>query len=56
MSTRRPLTGIPADRRPLGQHFGHCVGEKTLATLAEGAQAAPVWIASLGDELEARER
>lgn len=55
MSTRRPLIGIPADRRLLGHHYFHCVGEKYIAAVAEGAQAVPVLIPSLGEGLEARE-
>lgn len=55
VSTRRPLIGIPADRRLLGHHYFHCVGEKYIAAVAEGAQAVPVLIPSLGDGLEAHE-
>jgi putative glutamine amidotransferase len=55
VSTRRPLIGIPADRRLLGHHYFHCVGEKYIAAVAEGAQAVPVLIPSLGEGLEARE-
>lgn len=55
VSTRKPLIGIPADRRLLGHHYFHCVGEKYIAAVAEGAQAVPVLIPSLGDGLEARE-
>ena len=55
VSTRRPLIGIPADRRLLGHHYFHCVGEKYIAAVAEGAQAVPVLIPSLGEDLEARE-
>lgn len=55
VSTRRPLIGIPADRRLLGHHYFHCVGEKYIAAVAEGAHAVPVLIPSLGDGLEAHE-
>jgi putative glutamine amidotransferase len=55
VSTRKPLIGIPADRRLLGHHYFHCVGEKYIAAVAEGAQAIPVLIPSLGEGLEARE-
>jgi putative glutamine amidotransferase len=55
VSTRKPLIGIPADRRLLGPHSFHCVGEKYIAAVAEGAQAVPVLIPSLGEGLEARE-
>lgn len=39
----------------MGHHYFHCVGEKYIAAVAEGAQAVPVLIPSLGDGLEARE-
>lgn len=55
MSTRRPLIGIPADRRLLDHHYFHCVGEKYIEAVAEGARAVPVLIPSLGDGLEARD-
>lgn len=55
MSTRKPVIGIPADRRLLGRHYFHCVGEKYIRAVAEGAQAVPVLIPSLGDGLNVRE-
>lgn len=55
VSTCRPLIGIPADRRLLGHHYFHCVGEKYIAAVAEGAQAVPVLIPALGEALQARE-
>ncbi len=58
MSRRTPLIGIPADRRILGPHPFHCVGEKYILAVAEAAGALPVLIPSLGedglDELLAR--
>jgi putative glutamine amidotransferase len=48
----KPLIGIPADRRLLGPHYFHCVGEKYIAAVAKGAEAVPVLIPSLGDELD----
>ena len=45
----KPLIGIPADRRILGPHPFHCVGEKYIAAVAEGADAIPVLIPSLGE-------
>ena len=53
--TRKPLIGIPADRRLLGHHYFHCVGEKYITAVAEGARATPVLIPSLGDTLNVRE-
>jgi putative glutamine amidotransferase len=55
VSTRKPLIGIPADRRLLGDHYFHCVGEKYIRAVAAGADAIPVLIPSLGDALDTRE-
>lgn len=55
MPTRKPLIGIPADRRLLGHHYFHCVGEKYIRAVAEGAGAIPVLIPSLGEAFEPRE-
>jgi len=48
----KPLIGIPADRRLLGAHYFHCVGEKYIAAVADGARAIPVLIPSLGEGLD----
>jgi putative glutamine amidotransferase len=48
--TRKPLIGIPADRRLLGHHHFHCVGEKYINAVAYGADAIAVLIPALGDE------
>ena len=48
----KPLIGIPADRRLLGAHPFHCVGEKYIAAVADGARAIPVLIPALGDGLD----
>jgi putative glutamine amidotransferase len=45
----KPLIGIPADRRILGPHPFHCVGEKYITAVAEASGAVPVLIPSLGD-------
>jgi putative glutamine amidotransferase len=56
VSTRKPLIGIPADRRLLGDyHYFHCVGEKYIEAVVEGAQAHAVLIPSLGDAFNVRE-
>ena len=55
MATRKPLIGIPADRRLLGRHFFHCVGEKYIRAVAEAAQAVPVLIPSLGEAMNVRD-
>lgn len=52
MATRKPLIGIPADRRILGPHPFHCVGEKYIDAVAEAAQAIPVLIPSLGERVD----
>ena len=49
MARRKPLIGIPADRRILGPHPFHCVGEKYIAAVAEAANAIPLLIPSLGE-------
>lgn len=51
LSTHQPLIGIPADRRLLGNHYFHCVGEKYIQALILGAGALPVLIPSLGEGL-----
>ena len=55
MSQHKPLIGVPADRKFLGHHYFHCVGEKYLVAIVEGADCVPVMIPSLGagDRLDA---
>jgi len=48
MTIHKPLVGIPADRKLLGNHYFHCVGEKYIKALIEGADVVPVVIPSLG--------
>jgi putative glutamine amidotransferase len=48
----RPLIGVPADRRILEPHPFHMVGEKYLKALIDGANALPLIIPVLADELE----
>ena len=52
MAERKPLIGIPADRRILGLHPFHCVGEKYIRAIADAADAVPVLIPALGDEVD----
>jgi len=52
VATRKPLIGIPADRRILGPHPFHCVGEKYIDAVAEAAQGIPVLIPALGDRAD----
>ncbi len=46
---RKPIIGIPADRRLLGLHWFHCVGEKYIAALVQAADAVPVLLPALGE-------
>jgi putative glutamine amidotransferase len=48
----KPLIGIPADRRILGPHPFHCVGEKYINAVALGAEAVPLLIPSLGEDAD----
>lgn len=50
MPRPRPLVGIPTDRRILGPHPFHCVGEKYIAAIVAAAEATPVLLPSLGDQ------
>jgi len=49
---RLPLIGIPADRRLLGKHYFHIVGEKYIDAVATGAGAVPVLVPALGPGLD----
>ena len=42
--TRLPIVGFPCDRRSLGKHPYHLVGEKYLTAVREGSQALPLLI------------
>ena len=55
MTNRRPTIGLPADRRMLGQHPFHAVGEKYIRAVLEGAGAIPLLIPALGAELDGDE-
>ena len=55
MASARPLIGIPADRRMVGAHPFHMVGEKYARAVLEAAQAVPVLIPSLAEELRFEE-
>ena len=47
----RPLIGIPADRRIVGAHPFHMVGEKYARAVMEAAGAAPLLIPAFAEEL-----
>jgi putative glutamine amidotransferase len=55
MARARPLIGIPADRRIVGHHAFHMVGEKYARAVMEAGQAVPVLIPSLAEELRFEE-
>ena len=46
---RKPIIGIPADRRLLGHHWFHCVGEKYINAIVQAADAVPVLVPALGE-------
>jgi putative glutamine amidotransferase len=50
MAPVRPLIGIPADRRMVGAHPFHMVGEKYARAVIEAADAAPLLIPALAEE------
>jgi putative glutamine amidotransferase len=51
MAPGRPLIGIPADRRMVGDHAFHMVGEKYARAVMDAAGGVPVLIPSLAEEL-----
>ena len=55
MASKRPLIGIPADRRLLGAHPFHAVGEKYITAVLDAAGALPLLIPSIGRELALEE-
>ncbi len=50
--TKKPIIGVPADRRMVDPHPFHMVGEKYLHALVEGSNGLPLIIPALGDSLE----
>ena len=48
---RRPVIGIPADRRIIGPHWFHAVGEKYITAVTAAAGAIPLLIPALGETL-----
>ena len=51
MASARPLIGIPADRRIVGMHPFHMVGEKYARAVLAGAEGIPLLIPALAEEL-----
>src|SRR5713226_6781897 len=51
MAAARPLIGIPADRRMLGLHPFHVVGDKYARAVLDGAGGLPLLVPALAEEL-----
>jgi putative glutamine amidotransferase len=51
MKSRRPVIGIPADRRMIGKHPFHQAGEKYMTAVTEAAGGIPVLLPSLGERI-----
>jgi putative glutamine amidotransferase len=51
MAAARPLIGIPADRRMLGLHPFHVVGEKYARAVLDAAGGLPLLVPALAEEL-----
>lgn len=49
----KPVIGVPADRRQIDLHPFHMVGEKYLRALIDGADALPLIIPVLSDQIDA---
>jgi putative glutamine amidotransferase len=49
MSSKRPVIGLPADRRMIGHHPFHAVGEKYLVAVADAAGGIPLILPVLAD-------
>ena len=55
MPPKRPVIGIPADQRMIGQHPFHAVGDKYVRAVVEAADGIPLLIPALGDRLRLEE-
>ncbi len=55
MKSRRPVIGISADRRMIGRHPFHLVGEKYMTAIADAAGGIPVLLPALGDSADIEE-
>ena len=49
MSRKRPVIGLPADRRVIGDHLFHAVGEKYVRAVVDAADCMPLVIPALRD-------
>ena len=52
---KRPLVGVVADRRMVGEHVFHLAGEKYLEALLKGAGVYPVILPALIEEVDVEE-
>ena len=50
---RKPIVGVPSDRREYGPHPFHMVGEKYLLALIQAADVLPLMTPVLADNIEA---
>ena len=48
----KPLIGVPADRRVIDPHPFQMVGEKYLAALINGADALPLMVPVMPDDVD----
>jgi putative glutamine amidotransferase len=55
MVSKRPVIGIPADRRMLGPQAYHTVGEKYVMAVLDGAGGVPLIVPAIGRELQLEE-
>src|SRR5262245_1771827 len=53
--SRRPVIGIPSDRRMIGPHPFHAVGEKYIAAVVQAADCLPLLIPVLESPLDVAE-
>jgi len=49
---RKPVIGVPADRRLLGKLWFHGAGEKYLRAIADAAGALPLVVPAFGEQIE----
>ena len=50
--SRKPLIGVPADRRMVDPHPFHMAGEKYVQAIVDGSEGLPFIIPALGDPLD----
>jgi len=53
--THKPVIGVPADRRQVGLHPFHMVGEKYLNALIQAADVLPLMVPVLAEDLDVDE-